>query len=84
MNYTPASDEVKKNIEEKLLRYFGVTSAEATVDQAYKAAAMTVKDILTEKRGEYRKTVNEVGAKRVYYMCMEFLLGRSLKTNICN
>ncbi len=84
MNYTPASDEVKKNIEEKLLRYFGVTSAEATADQAYKAAAMTIKDILTEKRGEYRKTVNEVGAKRVYYMCMEFLLGRSLKTNICN
>ena len=84
MNYTPASDEVKKNIEEKLLRYFGVTSAEATVDQAYKAAAMTIKDILTEKRGEYRKTVNEAGAKRVYYMCMEFLLGRSLKTNICN
>ena len=49
MNYTPASDEVKKNIEEKLLRYFGVTSSEATVDQAYKAAAMTIKDILTEK-----------------------------------
>ena len=45
---------------------------------------MTIKDILTEKRGEYRKTVNAVGAKRVYYMCMEFLLGRSLKTNICN
>ncbi|MBQ9079492.1 MAG: glycogen/starch/alpha-glucan phosphorylase [Clostridia bacterium] len=84
MNYHPASDEVKKNIEEKLLRYFGTTPAEATVEQAYKAAAMTIKDILTEKRGEYKKAVNDAGARRVYYMCMEFLLGRSLKTNICN
>ena len=50
----------------------------------YKAVAMTIRDILTEKRGDFKKQVNEEGAKRVYYMCMEFLLGRSLKTNINN
>ena len=42
----------------------------------YKATAMTVRDILTEKRGAFKKKVNQTGSKRVYYMCMEFLLGR--------
>ncbi|MBR4014119.1 MAG: glycogen/starch/alpha-glucan family phosphorylase, partial [Clostridia bacterium] len=76
--------QVKENIEAKLSRYFGCNPKEATRDQMYKAVAMTVKDILTEKRGDFKHEVNAKGAKRVYYMCMEFLLGRSLKTGICN
>jgi len=84
MNYKPNASEVKKNITEKLSRHFGCTPAEASRDQLYKAAALTIKDILTEKRGEFKNKVNQEGAKRVYYMCMEFLLGRSLKTNLCN
>ncbi|MBO5204278.1 MAG: glycogen/starch/alpha-glucan phosphorylase [Clostridia bacterium] len=76
--------QVKENIEAKLSRYFGCNPKEATRDQMYKAVAMTVKDILTEKRGDFKHEVNEKGAKRVYYMCVEFLLGRSLKTCICN
>ncbi|MBR2311734.1 MAG: glycogen/starch/alpha-glucan phosphorylase [Clostridia bacterium] len=84
MNYTPNAKEVKKNIEEKLSRHFGVSAKEATKEQLYKAAALTVKDVLVEKRNQFKDKVNEAGAKRVYYMCMEFLLGRSLKTNLCN
>ena len=84
MNYTPNAKDVKKNIEEKLSRHFGVTAKEATKEQFYKASALTVKDILVEKRNQFKDKVNEAGAKRVYYMCMEFLLGRSLKTNLCN
>ena len=75
---------IKENLEVKLARYFGCTPAEATTEQMYKATAMTIRDILTEKRGAFKKKVNQTGAKRVYYMCMEFLLGRSLKTNMCN
>ena len=84
MNLKPTVKEISENLEGKLARYFGCSSAEATREQMYKAAAMTIKDILTEKRGEFKKKVNKAGAKRVYYMCMEFLLGRSLKTNLCN
>ena len=84
MNYTPNAKEVKKNIEEKLSRHFGTAAKEATREQLYKAAALTVKDILAEKRSSFKDRVNEAGGKRVYYMCMEFLLGRSLKTNLCN
>ncbi len=84
MNYNPNKDEVKALLETVLLRHFGCTAEEASKDQMYKAAAITVKNILSDKRSKYKKKVNEAGAKRVYYMCMEFLVGRSLKTNLCN
>ena len=83
-NQTLSPIKVKKNIETKLSRYFGCAAQEASAEQMYKAVSMTIRDILTEKRGEFKKEVNKTGAKRVYYMCMEFLLGRSLKTNVCN
>ncbi len=84
MNYQPTSTEIKEQLEGVLQRYFGCTAKEASVDQMYKAAAITVKNILNDKRSAYKKKVNKAEAKRVYYMCMEFLLGRSLKTNLCN
>lgn len=84
MNKKLTSSQIRENIELKLSRYFGCTPQEASREQMYKAVAITVRDILTEKRGDFKKEVNKKGAKRVYYMCMEFLLGRSLKTNLCN
>lgn len=84
MNYSPNVTDVKENIEIKLSRHLGCTAEEATAEQMYKAVALTVKDILAEKRVDFRNKVNKVGGKRIYYMCIEFLLGRSLKTNLCN
>ena len=84
MNFNPNATEVKANIEQKLSRLFGTTAADASREQMYKAVVQTVKDILAEKRSEFKATTNKQGGKRVYYMCMEFLLGRSLKTNLCN
>ncbi len=84
MNKKPGSGEVKANIELKLARNFGCSPEEATKEQLYKACALTVRDILTEKRQTFKNRVNQKGAKRVYYMCMEFLVGRSLKNNIHN
>ena len=84
MNNNYNSAKIKENIELKLARYFGCTPTEASREQMYKAVAITVRDILTEKRGAFKKQVNKRQEKRVYYMCMEFLLGRSLKTNLYN
>ena len=84
MNYQPNSAEVKEELEGVLQRHFGCTAAEASREQMYKAAAITVRNRLSDKRSAYKKKVNAAGGKRVYYMCMEFLLGRSLKTNLCN
>ncbi len=68
----------------KLSRYFGVTLSEATEDQLYKAVVMSVRDILLEKRKNYHYKIKEAKGKRVYYLCMEFLLGRTLKNSIYN
>ncbi len=84
MNFKPDEKTVRANIETKLSRQLGCNVSEATNAEVYKAVAMTVKDILAEKRIKFREKVKAEGGKRVYYMCMEFLLGRSLKTNLHN
>ena len=84
MNTTPNTKDVREELEGVLQRHLGCTAAEASREQMYKAAAITVRNKLSDKRTAYKKKVNRAGAKRVYYMCMEFLLGRSLKTNLCN
>ncbi len=76
--------EIKELLELKLSRYFGCSYTDASPDQMYKASALTIKDILAQKRNDFKKEVNQKGEKRVYYMCMEFLMGRSLKTNLNN
>lgn len=76
--------EVKDAIKGKLSRYFGVAPAEASKDQIYKAVVMVVRDILLEKRQLFHKKIKAKRAKRVYYLCMEFLMGRSLKNSLYN
>ncbi len=71
-------------IRSKLSKYFAVTPAEATKEQVYKAVAMCIRDILLEKRSAFNKKYRAGGGKRVYYLCMEFLLGQSLKNNAYN
>ncbi len=83
MNLITEKDALKL-ITDKLTRYFGVSKNEATKEQIYKAVVMCVRDILLEKRGAFHKKYRSKGAKRVYYLCMEFLLGRSLKNNAYN
>lgn len=76
--------EAKDLIKGKLSRYFGVSPAEASKDQVYKAVVMVVRDILLEKRQQFHKKAKAKRAKRVYYLCMEFLMGRSLKNSLYN
>ncbi|MCQ2387738.1 MAG: alpha-glucan phosphorylase, partial [Clostridia bacterium] len=71
-------------IKSKLSNYFAVSPKEATKEQIYKAVVMCVRDILLEKRSAFNKKYREKGGKRVYYLCMEFLLGQSLKNNTYN
>lgn len=85
MNLTAITEkEVKDLIKGKLSRYYGVAPTEATKEQLYKAVVMVVRDILLEKRQHFQKKCRTKRAKRVYYLCMEFLLGRSLKNSLYN
>ena len=63
-NCKPNASEIRENLEIKLSRFFGCTSAEASKEQIYKATAMTIRDILTEKRGNFKKKVNQTGGTR--------------------
>lgn len=71
-------------IEDNLSKMFGVFLKEANDSQIYKACAVTVNDILRYKRRQYNHKVKDARGKRVYYLSMEFLVGRSLKNNIYN
>ncbi|MBQ8429134.1 MAG: glycogen/starch/alpha-glucan phosphorylase [Clostridia bacterium] len=76
--------EAKELIKGKLSRYFGVAPSEARKEQLYKAVVMSIRDIMLEKRHNFHLTTKANKAKRVYYLCMEFLMGRSLKNSIFN
>ncbi len=81
---TFTANEVKEMIQGKLARYFGVTPTEARKDQIYKAVVMSVRDIMLEKRHNCHNIIKKSKSKRVYYLCMEFLMGRSLKNSVYN
>ncbi len=76
--------DAKELIKGKLSRYFGVTPSEARKEQLYKAVVMSIRDIMLEKRHKFHLTTKANKAKRVYYLCMEFLMGRSLKNSVFN
>lgn len=78
------TNEVQELILDKLARYFAITPERATEDQMYKAVSLVVRDILLQKKQENNKRIAEGKYKRVYYICMEFLIGRSLKNNLFN
>ena len=77
-------NEANELIKGKLSRYFGVAPSEARKEQLYKAVVMSVRDIMLEKRHNFHLTTKANKAKRVYYLCMEFLMGRSLKNSVFN
>lgn len=76
--------ELKSIIENKCQRYFGKTVDNCSKHQLYRAICYTVRDILTEKRLDFKRKRVEQETKQVYYMSMEFLLGRSLKNHLFN
>lgn len=71
-------------IEQKLAHFIGVKPSSATDEQFYEAVSLIIKDILTERRSEFDKAADKADAKKIYYLCMEFLMGRSLKNNLYN
>lgn len=76
--------KIEEILEMKSQTYFGKPLADASPAQAYRAVCMTVRDILTEKRLDFKRRRKEQKTKQVYYMSMEFLLGRSLKNHLFN
>ena len=84
MNYNLTKKQAKELISGKLSHYFGVSASEATDEQYYKAVALIVRELMHEGLREFRGDAENVNSKKIYYLSMEFLMGRSLKNNLYN
>lgn len=73
-----------KEIVGKLKRHFGKTLANASMDEIYKASAMSIRDAITELWVSAKSKADKEGKKKVYYLCAEFLMGRAFMNNIVN
>ena len=83
MDYSKITSETLKSaIADTVSRFFGVKAEEASNTQMYQAVCIVVRDMLTNSRVEFKRTAREINAKHVYYMSMEFLLGRSLRNHL--
>ena len=84
MKSTISTSQAKKMITDKISHFFGVSPADATDEQFYKAVAMIVRDRLSAQNSEFRHVADGQDSKQIYYLCMEFLMGRSLRNNLYN
>ncbi|NLL63717.1 MAG: glycogen/starch/alpha-glucan phosphorylase [Ruminococcaceae bacterium] len=84
MHYLTSKEQFKELLITKLSLLYGITIEEAHDEQLYNAVATIVRDNLTKGVIEFNEKVRQSNVKAVYYLCMEFLLGRSLKNNLYN
>ena len=63
---------------------YQTTPEEASDKQVYGALTNIVVNILKDKRRKFTVATHSAGKKKVYYLSMEFLMGRSLKTSLYN
>ena len=70
--------------ERHLLFDSGVEITEATARDRFEALARSVRDILSQRWLLTEKTYAQQNPKRLYYLSMEFLIGRSLANNVMN
>ena len=77
-------ESIKASIIGKLQRYNGRTIQEATQQQIYKAVATTVRDQIMQKYLISREDRKNSKSKRLYYLSVEFLMGRSMYCNMLN
>ncbi len=61
-----------------------ISADEATSRERFEAVARSVRDVLAERWVRTRQTYAEQNPKRIYYLSMEFLIGRSLANNVMN
>ncbi len=84
MNTRYTKKEFEKLLTEKLFNEFAIDIASATDEQIYRALALIARGMLSEKRKRFIARTYGANGKQVYYLCMEFLMGRSLKTSLLN
>ncbi len=82
MKYTKR--EFEKLLKDKLMSECNDTLDMASADQIYRCLAMITRQIMSDRQKQFQSKVLGEGKKQVYYLCMEFLMGRSLRTSLFN
>ena len=77
-------ESIKNTIIGKIQRYNGLTIEDASKAQIYRAVASTVRDQIMQKVLLSRETRKRQKGKRLYYLSVEFLMGRSMYCNMLN
>src|SRR3972149_7102231 len=75
---------LKRSFEQHLLFTMAKDQYSATKLDLYKSLAQTVKDQLVKRWIATQQTYYKVDAKRIYYLSLEFLMGRALGNNLIN
>ena len=84
MDYNLSVEQIKEAIQDKLAHTFVVSSENATDEEYYKASVLIVRELMMKGRSEFVQNAEKSGTKQIYYLCMEFLLGRSLRNTLYN
>ena len=74
--------EFDKLLRDKLTSEYGVSLEVASNQQIYRALALISRQMMSNQHKKFLSKVLANGEKQVYYLCMEFLMGRSLKTSL--
>ena len=74
----------KAAVKDNVKTLYRKTIDEATPQQLFQAVSYAVKDVIIDDWIETQKRYDETDAKTVYYMSMEFLMGRALGNNLIN
>ena len=80
----PQREELKQKFVDRLQLECSVSPDEASDKQIYQVLSALMVEKLKHKRQHFVNKTNSVGGKSVYYLSMEFLMGRSLKTTLYN
>ncbi len=75
---------LKLSIEHYIKYFIGKRPVELTKEETLQAISLAVREFALDKMYQTISRYNEVGAKRVYYLSIEYLLGRSLENNLHN
>ena len=82
MKYTKR--EFEKLLKDKLTSECNVTLDTASADQIYRCLASVTRQIMSDRQKQFQSKVLGQGKKQVYYLCMDFLMGRSLRSSLFN